>query len=374
MNNEKIQPLTEIEIAITALENIKLTASNALADIHNALTANRDLLSNDQFVASVAAEYHNMNCLSKCGETDHGEQETVRNVLLAIHACCSKPQDPAPITVSETETNPETTQERAVPTVYAGGHTYDLGQMTETDEFAFRGQKYKVVCSHQSHPYHSSLWTHMDETETRDAFWTIEPGDVVFDVGADFGSYTLSSLAAGARAVFAWSPPFKLPTTAIEAETLKMSLIANGWEEKVTLFTSGLWSRPGWMAGFDGPRPAQVYDSKEEAETAIAGQPGHVSIFPVDTLDNTISQYEGSLGSRSWLKIDTEGCELAILKGGVRFILERKPRIMLEHHYHIDEQCEMKCDEFLTGLGYVKKERRQHHTVAHSLYIHQDSQ
>lgn len=38
------------------------------------------------FAAGVASEYHNMNCLQKCGETDYAETATVGDVLCAIDA------------------------------------------------------------------------------------------------------------------------------------------------------------------------------------------------------------------------------------------------------------------------------------------------
>lgn len=250
-------------------------------------------------------------------------------------------------------------------------YTYTLEQMTEVTEFSHHGKPFKVVCSHQNFPYHPSHWSFCDEVETRDVWWDIQEGDNVADVGADFGSYTLSALACGASVVDAWSPPFKLPDEALEAKTLQLSYEANGWKPDerdlwiLTVKPSGLWSSPGWMAGFDGPRPAKVFATKEEALEAIKGQPGHCSVFPVSTLDSEWHGFE-----LDWLKIDTEGCELEILKGGVETIKRFKPRIILEHHFHIDPDCEPKCDAFLAELGYVKQGTRPHHSIAHSLYTH----
>lgn len=250
-------------------------------------------------------------------------------------------------------------------------YTYTLEQMTEVNEFTFHGHPYKVVCSHQNHPYHPSLWSHLDEVETRDAWWDIQPGDVVLDVGADFGSYTLTALACGAQLVVALSPPFKCPRDPLEAQTLRKSIEANGWDTKGIVYETGLWSRRGWMAGFDGPRPAQVFGTEAEARSAIEGQPGHCSVFAVAPLGLPDFRLQGgAIVDLHWIKIDTEGCELEILKGGIETIKRFKPRILLEHHYHIDPDCESKCDAFLAELGYVKQGTRPHHSVAHSLYTH----
>lgn len=257
-------------------------------------------------------------------------------------------------------------------------YTYTLEQMTEVTEFTHKGKPFKVVCSHQNFPYHPSHWSFCDEVETREAWWDIEPGDVVLDVGADFGSYTLSALACGAAKVLAWSPPFKLPQEPHEAQTLRLSLKANGWSDRAYVLEHGLWSSEGWMAGFDGPRPAQVFEHRSQAAAAIEGQEGHVSMFSVGRLD----EYhvggpfpdhlieERRCSRADWLKIDTEGCELPILQGGIETIKRCKPRILLEHHYHIDPECEAKCDAFLAELGYTKVGTRPHHSIAHSLYTH----
>jgi hypothetical protein len=100
----------------------------------------------------------------------------------------------------------------------------------------------------------------------------------------------------------------------------------------------------------------------EGAELCIKGQEGHCAVFPVATLDSY------NLDRADWLKIDTEGCELPILQGGIETIKRCRPTIILEHHYHLDPDCETKCDGFLADLGYTKIGTIPHHSIAHSLY------
>lgn len=223
-----------------------------------------------------------------------------------------------------------------------------------------RGKVYKVKCCPEM--WSPSWWSFLDEVETREAWWHVLPGDVVLDVGADFGSYTMSALAQGAAHVHAWSPPFKVPTEAVECAALVASAELNGWADKVTALPTGLWSRAGFLAAFDGPRMAEFKPTMADAVARIAGESGHCAAFPVATLDS----YE--FKRADWLKIDTEGCELDILAGGRATILRCQPMILLEHHYHLDPDCETKCDAFLAELGYQKLGTRPHHTVAHSLY------
>ena len=220
-----------------------------------------------------------------------------------------------------------------------------------------RGHVFQVMACGES--FHPSWWSFSDELETRELWWDIKPGDVVADVGADFGSYTLSALAQGAAHVYAWSPPFKVPGVPIECETMARSAILNGWENytRLSLFASGLWSCAGWLACRDWSEGSAFFPSKPEAE-AHGG-----IVFPVNTFDSL------NLQKLDWWKCDAEGAELEILKGATETLRRCKPAVMLENHVHIDPDCEAKCREFLAGLGYEQVgETRPHHSISHSLY------
>jgi FkbM family methyltransferase len=242
----------------------------------------------------------------------------------------------------------------------SGLHTITTEAMTTPFPVMSRGKFFKVLACNEM--YHPSWWSFMDEIETREEWWRILPGDVVLDVGADFGSYALSALAQGAARVFAWSPPFKKPTEAIECATLIASAALNGWTDRLSCVPSGLWSKLGCLAAFDGPRNAEFFATLDGALGRIKGEPGHCAAFPVDTLDAL------GIEKADWLKIDTEGCELAIMQGGAETIARCRPIVLLEQHYHLDADCEKKADAFLAGLGYEKIGTRPHHTIAHSLY------
>jgi FkbM family methyltransferase len=238
---------------------------------------------------------------------------------------------------------------------------YELSGLSTPIQAHSHRKVFKIMCCPEM--WHPSWWSFFDELETRESWWNIRPGDIVLDVGADFGSYTLSAFAQGAAQVYAWSPPFKLPDMPYECAALAQSATVNGWQDILAAFPTGLWSEPGFLAAFDGPRPAQFHPTLEAAQAAIAGQEGHCSAFEVHALDAL------GLSRVDWIKIDTEGCELPILQGGRETIARCEPRILLEHHYHLDPDCETKCDAFLAELGYLKVGTRQHHTVAHSLYV-----
>lgn len=224
-----------------------------------------------------------------------------------------------------------------------------------------RGHVFRAyVCGEGFHP---SWWTFHDELETRELWWAIKPGDVVADVGADFGSYTLSALAQGAAMVYAWSPPHRLASGALECETLERSAGLNGWSGRLCAFDDGLWSEAGWLAAFDGPRAPKFCHTEDEARAAIADQPGLCSTMQVTTLDHC------ALPWLHFLKVDAEGAELEILRGARSTIERCHPTIMLEHHYHIRTSCEADCLAWLANLGYQQDgATRPHGVVSHSLY------
>ncbi len=242
-------------------------------------------------------------------------------------------------------------------------YDYSLSGMANIEWVVVRGVTFAIVCcSQRGHP---SNWSFRDEVETRDTWWDVRPDQVVLDVGADFGSYSLPALALGAAKVIAWSPPFKLAEMPLEALTMKMSAWENGFEDRLTVHESGLWSQRGWLAAFDGPRMPQFFGTAAEAKAAIRGQSGHVSAFPVKPLDSMFDQFDRV----DWIKIDTEGCELPILRGAEQTLRTFRPKVITENHYHLDPECEFKCDSFLFDLGYKKIGTRPHHSVSHSFYV-----
>lgn len=194
--------------------------------------------------------------------------------------------------------------------------------------------EFKVCCASES-AYHPSLWSFLDEQDVRHKWW--HPRDChVLDVGAAYGSYTLPALARGCT-VAAWSPPYNVRGVAFEAEVLQASAKVNGWSDDLVMHTDGLSDRSG---------------------TLECDQSGPFDVRPLD--DHGFAP--------AWLKIDAEGAELAILKGGECTIRTHKPRILLENHLHLDPGCERKCDAFLAELGYTKRGSKRHGTISHSFY------
>ena len=86
----------------------------------------------------------------------------------------------------------------------------------------------------------ASSLTFDDEEQVRTHYYYpyIKAGDVVFDIGASFGSYTLPALALGAT-VFAFSPEH-------EYSLISRNIDLNGFQE-YAIYPYGLYSRTGYF-------------------------------------------------------------------------------------------------------------------------------
>jgi hypothetical protein len=258
-----------------------------------------------------------------------------------------------------------------------------LARMTSLCDLKWRGRAFRIVCNESKD--HPSWASHLDEFVTRDLWWNIEEGDVVLDIGAEFGSYSLTALAAGASLVVAWSPPFRTASP-VESQAMVLSAWENGFEDRLLVHPTGLWSERGWLTTMSGPRPPTFFRARADALAAIEGQPGYCAAFPVKTLDEYLAEAPIMVKDmparvvlekrKWWLKISTSGSELEILRGARGFIGAKLPNILIENHPHLLNDAESVAEEFILGLraGYEKVGTRPHFVVSHSLYVAAEEQ
>lgn len=218
--------------------------------------------------------------------------------------------------------------------------------------YACRGASFKIECV-ETAPQHPSWYSFEDEAEVRERLWRIEPGDVVLDIGAAYGSYTLSALALGAARVHAWSPQGFPGDAMSEAETLAASLNANGWDGRCSVHCDGLYSRDGWLNTIT---QEFLYDAHVENEAVIR-------VSTLDRKDLDVPK------ARTWMKLDVEGAELEVLNGAEVFVRAHRPRILVENHLFKRATIEQEVREWLFARGYVEESTTPYHSVSHSLYL-----
>jgi FkbM family methyltransferase len=239
---------------------------------------------------------------------------------------------------------------------------------TEQREYFYRKVPFNVLVNTEP-DNDSSSFTFIDEQIVRDTLFQVRPGDLVFDVGCGFGSYSFSALAIGALHAHAWS------VNTPHVEMMHKSIALNpGWDSKITVNGTGLYKESGWLC-----EATQAF-----SKTWFEGS------FPVATLDDYVSKlpWAGQLidnGSAStpflaargktWLKIDTEGAELNILLGAKQFLLDYRPNILLENHENLVPGITQAVQEWLSipqangGPGYRVSKWVPHHHVSHSVYL-----
>jgi FkbM family methyltransferase len=228
---------------------------------------------------------------------------------------------------------------------------------TEVKTFHFRGHSFvaRVVPKPENHP---TSFCFEDESEIREAWWHVEKGEVIFDVGASYGPYTLTALASGAKHVYAWAPE--------ETRPLSHNVWENWFEERCTVFEGGLWSRRGILALRDGDNPVILCQTREDAMKIVDAHEGIGTTFEVRALDAITPSLK--LDRLDWLKLDVEGAEVECLKGAIQTIATFRPKILIENHEFKDPNIREKCASLLRELRYSHVETRPHHCVSHSLY------
>lgn len=174
------------------------------------------------------------------------------------------------------------------------------------------------------------FWGTYEPEQTQAFQKTIRPGDVVFDVGAHYGYYTLlsSELAGPKGKIFAFEPsPGNIPR-------LKKHLAINHCEN-VQVIELALSDYEG-TARFDNHAGSGVGHLSPDGQI-------EVQITSLDAISTR-------LPSPNVLKIDCEGAEVEVLKGGERTIRSAKPAIFLSTH---GDELKKNCFSLLESWGYT---------------------
>ncbi len=174
------------------------------------------------------------------------------------------------------------------------------------------------------------FWGTYEPEQTQAFQKVIRPGDVVFDVGAHYGYYTLlsSSLTGPKGKVFAFEPsPGNIPR-------LKKHLQINHCEN-VNVLELALSDHAG-TARFDNHAGSGT---------------GHLSPGGgIEVALSSLDALSGRLPKPNVLKIDCEGAEIEVLTGGEKTIRTAKPAIFLSTH---GDDLKKTCFSLLDSWGYT---------------------
>lgn len=191
----------------------------------------------------------------------------------------------------------------------------------------FRGVQYVVSTIGSRHP-RRTISSYMCEIDVRDAFWEVKPDEMVFDVGAGVGSWTLPALVSGAY-VNAFEPcrdcMFDL-LTQLSTNRIHRCLPVN-----VLMGAEFTWANYV-------PEHHSMIRSDGATETRLV---------------MTVDQYLKVCPRLDWLKVDVEGAETFVLRGAENMLKERRPKLVVETHPQFLEGIEDEVGRYLAGLDYV---------------------
>jgi FkbM family methyltransferase len=192
---------------------------------------------------------------------------------------------------------------------------------------SLRGKRWIVGSSNHG------CWLGSYEFEKQRLFaQTVQPGSIVFDIGAHAGFYTLlaSELVGEKGQVCAFEPaPGNLGhlTRHIQmnqCHNVRLFAMAVGGRSEVAPFEAGLDSSTGHLAA----------------------SPGRL-VVAVVTLDDLLAR--GDVPVPDCVKLDVEGAEFEVLRGARSMLSEHHPVLFLATHgLEVHERC---CG-FLVDLGY----------------------
>ncbi len=153
------------------------------------------------------------------------------------------------------------------------------------------------------------------EDEIRFLRETIPSGKNVIDIGANYGTYTMTL----ARKVGSSGKVLAFEPTASTAACLRQSIELNH-ASNVELIQAGLSNRSG---------SATFYTSKNGELNSLSPSPGmKQETIRLTTLDETMEKY--GWPEIDFIKLDAENEEIRIIEGGVRTLSQNDPLVMFE--------------------------------------------
>jgi FkbM family methyltransferase len=174
-----------------------------------------------------------------------------------------------------------------------------------------RGLRLQIDARHEKY-----YWTGAYERAVQEAFEALlRPGDVVWDVGAHIGFFSLlaSRLVGPNGSVHAFEP---IPAN---RERLLASLELNR-TRNVTVHDCVLSDRSGDCILFPG----------SASTTWTLVEPGDGEGIPIRS--TTLDEFGSSGPPPTLVKIDAERAEVDVLRGGLDLIAEHRPKLLVEFH------------------------------------------
>jgi len=171
-------------------------------------------------------------------------------------------------------------------------------------------------------------------------------GDVCWDIGANIGFFSclFASLIGPSGRVIAFEP---VPAT---ADFLLHNVELNGFHN-VVLIRKAVGATPATQPIYYG----DAANAEGTASFLSSHAERHFEVVEIDTLDNL----SGKLPPADFIKIDVEGYQMEVLKGGREYFSQHSPMIMAELKDR-DSGKMKKAQDFFADFGYTPYEFKKH--------------
>jgi len=206
----------------------------------------------------------------------------------------------------------------------------------------------KTICNRSFEVVDTSTYPYgngcFDEEEPIHADWCqFGAGHIMLDIGASFGAFTLPALSAGASVV-AFEPSDD------GARILEANVRLNGWQERCSILRCAIYDGSG---GYPHDLQSDVFGRS----------------YPTQAV--TYSTLDAEVGGRvDAIKIDVEGGELGVLRGGEQLLRRCRPALFIEDHdgcspnagcvvsdFPARIHSRQRIVEMLTSMGYSVERR-----------------
>jgi len=194
-----------------------------------------------------------------------------------------------------------------------------------------------------THVLHRGIWE-MPLTEFM--VRTVAPGMRVLDVGGNFGYYSvlMSALVESSGHCHVFEPNRKI------AHLLRQTLSVNGFDSRSNVWEVALSDHDQedvhFFIPYSEPKNARLVS---EIDDRLSGE-GSFTKVPIRSIDGMADQ----LGRVDFIKIDTEGAEMAALAGMRNIIHQQRPTIVVEVNCGRDYDPEPMLRELSGVYGSIK--------------------
>lgn len=191
-------------------------------------------------------------------------------------------------------------------------------------------------------PMDKLIWTGTWESEfSKTLVQYTKKGDVCYDIGGYRGFYTGVMAMNGAKEVFVFEP---LPNNIQQIE----KVISLNSKSKIKLIKNAISEETGNAVFELMPYDSMGKLSSSEFQKTTRGN--HTINVTVETIDNLVTN--NIINPPNLIKIDVEGVEETVLKGGKATLKKYNPILLIEIHSH---EIGKKCYSILKEIGYNVK-------------------